>query len=284
MLISPIINNYQPKTNYRPTFKAHYDQGQIRENVGDGVRYSHGHIHNYSILLRNFRLFLELPKLLEEKFPNGAKIYDYGCSVGYEPVSLDLGLHNYFPKEQVKKYTPIIARDNNPYILREAKRFKLKFEKDELERLAFLKNINQEEFFHPHRKGIDGQLVCGCSDRLKKDIIFEHGDLFDDLKYDRLSDEPCVVLLRNSWQYMTKNGKEELSDLLFEKLKSGSIVIIGSHDVSSSANECLLNSGFKNIKGDYEIKDCEYPKLEFICNGKKEPAPSDIELYCFEKP
>ena len=129
-----------------PAFGAHYDNGRIKELVGDGMIYRCGNIHNYSCLIRDLQLFLELPEILKNKFPNGVKIYDYGCSAGYEPVSIVLSLFNGFSKEKANNYTPIIAKDNNPNIIRKAREYKLKLEQDEIRRISFFENINPRDF------------------------------------------------------------------------------------------------------------------------------------------
>ena len=139
-------NSVKYPNSYKQSFGAHYDNGRIKELVGDGLIYRNGHIHNYSCLLRDFQLFLEIPEILKEKFPNGVKIYDYCCSAGYEPVSIVMSLSNGFPNEKVNDYTPIIARDNNLNIVRKAKEYKLKLEQDEIRRLSFFENINPKDF------------------------------------------------------------------------------------------------------------------------------------------
>lgn len=287
MLITPVNNlnifarQYKPQKNIN--FGAHYDFGQIKENRGDGIIYQNGNIHNYSCLIRDLQLFLEMPKLLEKKFPNGVKIFDYGCSAGYEPASVVLGLHNNAP-DKVALYTPIIARDNNSQIIKNAKKYKLKFEDDELQRLNYFENINKSDFFIPGRKSSDGQKIYELTDKLKNEITFEEGDLFEDLDKGKLSEEPCVILFRNAWQFLTDKGATELSEKLYKNLQPHSIVIIGANDVNyANAHKHLLNAGFKNVKEKFpvELKDpvlsARYKDLIYFNPTTK------ISTYCFEK-
>ena len=281
--VSNFRNNYIPK-QAPVSFKAHYDGLPPYGNVGDGDRYSRVRIHNYSNLIRDLGLFQDMPKMLEDKFPDGVKIYDYGCSVGYEPVSICLGLHNTLSESQIEKYTPIFAFDNNKKILEKAKDFKLRFGVDEQKRLDKFENIDKNDFFVEHRKGRDGQKLHECKDILKKEIIFEYADLFEDLDNGKLSDEPCVLLLRNAWQYMTPKGRAELAQKLHDNLQPGSIVIIGYHDVSSDANRDLLSAGFEHVNKLYskDLVSQKYRAYVHLVDDIYEPA-YDIKTLCFER-
>ena len=284
---------YSPKP--RVSFGAYYDStlyGKSIENHGDGVLYKSCNIHNYSTLIRSTELFLELPKVLEEKFPNGAKIYNYACSAGYEPTSLALSLHNYFPEEKAKKYLPIIARDNNSKIIAEAQKYTLRLEQGELNRLKFFENINEDDFFTLGKiRNRYGEKIYKLNDKLKNEIKFEEGDLFKDLDSGELSKEPCVILFRNAWQFLTEDGVKTLSKNLYEKLKPGSLVIIGAMDVpmeyysSPNANIHLKKAGFKNLNDKYSIdfndKDLR-KKYIYLKKDNFEFIPY-VQKYCYEK-
>ena len=285
--VSNFRNNYIPK-QAPVSFKAHYDGLPPYGNVGDGDRYSRVRIHNYSNLIRDLGLFQDMPKMLEDKFPDGVKIYDYGCSVGYEPVSICLGLHNTLSESQIEKYTPIFAFDNNKKILEKAKDFKLRFGTDEQKRLDKFENIDKNDFFVEHRKGRDGQKLHECKDILKKEIIFEYADLFEDLDSGKLSDEPCVLLLRNAWQYMTPKGRAELAQRLHDNLQPGSIVIIGYHDVGSQADTKLTDAGFESVQKRYSVDIQAEKQKKWIENTPwlREciyDKSLDIQNLCFER-
>ena len=284
MKILPYSNNVNSynQSQTRPNFKAHYDLGQVKELAGDGFIYKSGNIHNYSCLVRDLELFLKLPEMIKKKFPDGVKIYDYACSAGYESTTIDLGLHNSMSSEMVKKYTPIIARDNNPHIIKKAQEYRLRFEDDEMARLDMFENINKEDFFTPRRKDAYGQKIHDCKDILKKEIIYENGDLFKDLENGKLSDEPCIVLLRNTWQYMTPLGIINNVNLLSKHLQPKSIVVLGTFDVRTNAAKQLLKSGFKPVEDEYDValKD---KKLLAQYKDVSSFSPSKISTHCFEK-
>ncbi len=256
MRIAPIINfnttNYN-KPKKQQNFTAHYDYGQVKEQTGNGIIYKRGNIHNYSSLARDLQLFLEMPQILEERFPDGVKIYDYGCSVGYEPTSILLGLYNHFPEDKVAQYTPIIARDKNNQTIKEAMKYRLRFNEEEEAKIKFFENINKDDFFITRRTGKDGQKIHDCTDKIKNEIIYENGDLFEDLDSGKLSDEPCVVLLRNAWQFMTPMGIIHHANKLYSKLQPKSMVIIGLNDIMNGAGERLLKAGFKEVETDYNM-------------------------------
>ena len=286
MRICPVQNlniyNRPSKPQPRVNFTAHYDYGQIKEQTGDGYIYKRGFIHNYSALARDLQLFLEMPQILEEKFPNGVKIYDYGCSAGYEPTSIVLGLYNHFPEDKVAQYTPVIARDSNPQIIKNAMEYRLRLDEDEVYKIKFFENINKDDFFIARRNGKDGQKIHDCTDKIKENIIYENSDLFEDLDNDKLSDEPCVVLLRNAWQYMTPMGVTNLANKLYSKLQPKSIVIIGASDILSDADKRLVEAGFKKIDKDYDM-NFDNRVLNAQYTDMKEFNPLRRKHFCFEK-
>ncbi len=285
MRIAPIINfnttNYN-KPKKQQNFTANYDYGKVKEQTGDGYIYKRGNIHNYSSLARDLQLFLEMPQILEERFPDGVKIYDYGCSVGYEPTSIVLGLHNHFPEDKASQYLPIYARDNNSYAIKNASEYRLRLDEVEENKIRFFENINKDDFFITRRTGKDGQKIHDCTDKIKNEIIYEKGDLFEDLDNDKLSEEPCVVLLRNTWQFMTPTGISELSNKLYSKLQPKSIVIIGANDIGHGADRNLIAAGFKPVE-----KECEMTFSNKVLGAKytdlKDFDPLRTKHFCFEK-
>lgn len=286
MLVNSIQNyNIYTRPNIpqkKVNFTAHYDLGKVQEQTGDGIIYNRGFIHNYSALARDMQLFLEMPQMLEQKFPNGVKIYDYGCSAGYEPTSIVLGLYNHFPEDKVDSYTPIIARDKNPQILKIAKNYRLRFEDDERERLGFFENIDKNDFLIARRSDAYGQKIFDCTDKLKQKIIYEEGDLFEDLDRRELSEEPCVVLLRNAWQYITPMGRQLLSEKLYSKLQPKSMVIIGSCDLMKEADKNLLKAGFKQVDDDFDMT-FKNKVLSARYEDSKAFNPLRTKHFCFVK-
>lgn len=241
-------NNYKKS---QLNFGAYYDSSrEIKSNVGDDVLFRHSRIHNYSCLFRSPKLFTQLPKIIQERYPNGVKIYDYGCSAGYEPVSLLLSMHNSISDSEIDKYLPMEAIDNNKDAIKLAKKYSLKLDTEERFFLNNnLNNINKSEYLKLGKTLPDGQKVCICTKKVKNEIQYQIGDLYKDLCNNKFKGKPCVLLFRNAWQFMTKEGAMEFANKLYEKLPKNSMLIIGGMDIAyANANKLLTEQGFKPLE------------------------------------
>ncbi|HNW25934.1 MAG TPA: CheR family methyltransferase [Candidatus Gastranaerophilaceae bacterium] len=206
-------------------------------------------IKSYTELVRNPVVFEMLPKYLELYYPDGAVIYDYACSVGHEPCSLVMSLFNYFPQEEAQKYLPIKAIDLREDIIETAKKHSIKIDKNEMLKLTnIFKNIDLEDYLtiEPNSRYAGYGKTFKLTEKLSDNINFQTGDIFADLKDNELSKKPCIVLFRNSWQYLSPDGAQNLTKLLAEKLPDGSTLIVGDKDIyDANVKNLLKKVGFK---------------------------------------
>jgi chemotaxis methyl-accepting protein methylase len=250
--------------------------------VGDGKRYAKGQICSFSTLFRDVNLFKEMPAYFEKTYPNGAKIFEYACSAGLESASVALSLLNGMNELLANKFLPIFARDNNRNILSIAKKRKLSLDNNEIYSFRHFKNLDIKKYLNfqnPKKPQSDASTLKDykMTKQLSQHIIFGYGDVFKDLKNGKLSEEPCIVMVRNFWQFLKRNGKKELAQLLFDNLKEGSTVIIGEKDIFDYPNAAtvLKNVGFKPISWKFSPDQKMYNKIHSL---------PTIKDFCFYKP
>jgi len=285
------ISPYNYLVSRRPTinkknecsFGTLYDKDWGGINlIGDGIRYSNGPIKNYTKLIRGVKVFKELPQYLKTTYPNGATIFDYACSAGHEASSIIISLFNGLHPKEVEKFLPIKAFDNNPKVVKMAQKYALKLDNREMCDFKRLDRVDVKDFLVSPRMSVGKQRTYKMSDKLKDNIQFDFGDLFEDLKEGKLSKEPCVLFFRNAWQFLTHKGAIELATTLFEKLPSKSTVIIGEKDIEEQrANKILERIGFKKMLDTKVINPVEQNfKDRFVAIMEGE----SLSTYCFTKP
>ena len=290
MQVSPVTNHYNnTKMSVKPTFTAHYDKYAkgIKNLRGDGIIYQNGDIKNYSHLMRNLVLFQKLPYLLDKKFPNGCRMYDYACSVGYEPASIIISLEDKLPKIKAEKFYPILAFDKNPQIIQEAQRYQLRLNGAERRCFEYFENIKKQKYMTAIGIDFQKQEINNVTDEIRNKIIFREGDIFKDLEEGKLSEEPCVVFIRNTWQFLTQDGSEKLSTTLYDKLKSKSLVFIGDEDIDKfydmRTDKLLKRAGFNPVEEDFPIT-FKTPKNMDIYRRLTMFEHKKISQLCYEKP
>ena len=110
MRISPVSQNSYTTGRRAPAFQS------IIRNVKD----SEGNIKNSNTtcFFRQDLHWNELATYMDNKYRNSEKvnIYSYGCSDGSEPMSMAVLLNERF-KFNARKYFPIMAKDNDDFIL-----------------------------------------------------------------------------------------------------------------------------------------------------------------------
>lgn len=294
MKVSPIISyNYQPKHNDSQknslSFSAHYDKyaKHIVNMHGDGVIYGSGSIKNYSHLFRNLKFYQIMPFILDKKFPNGAVIYDYACSAGYEASSIVMAMKDKLPNEKVEKFMPVYAFDCNPQIVEEAKKYKLKLNGSELKSFHFFENIKKSDFLVPTKIDRNGQVINFATRNLTNNIIFDNGNIFEDLESGKLSKKPCVLFIKNTWQFLTDYGSRKLAKSLYDNLKSKSLVFIGDEDIDKfygmTTDKVLLDTGFKAVEDRFDIT-YKQKKNRTLYNRITLFEHKNLSDLCFEKP
>ncbi len=196
-------------------------------------------------------------KLIEEvanRYPEGAKIYCYGCSDGSESYTIALKLIQSMGIEKAKKFS-IIAKDidsariekNNQGIIGLRKTIDIpminKFLKNtgiNIKDIIEEANIPTEKVFGAYNYEIKQYKVKGI---LKDLVKFESADVVQNTA--KKFPKDSVVLFRNAVPYLTKAQESRLVQNLRSNLSVGSMFVIGGFDQSySNIGEHLTKSNF----------------------------------------
>ena len=201
--------------------------------------------------------------LLKMKYKNADKvnIICHACSDGEEVYSLALKLIAKLGKE-AEKFFPIIARDIDFGNICLAKEGNYTVCEQELERINEHSEYNINKFFDISRTGqknLDEESTIKAKDILKDNIIFEQGDILNDVK--QFSAENTVLMCRNFWPYMPINMIKSLSEKLGKYISPSSLLAIGEWDMHNRFTcKSLEENGFvmSNLKGIYYKSENKY--------------------------
>lgn len=188
------------------------------------------------------------------------KIYCYACSDGSEPYSLALALINRLGKENAQKFFPIIAKDIDPLMIKNAKQGRISFfrsdQKKFMHQCPTLKFEDYFEFDELYN-------VAKINNNLRKCVRFEHGNLTKDIK--KLNLENSTLMFRNVWPYLDDIQQKTLSAEIGKKAKDSTLVMVGHYDNDySNAIHYLSKEGFHPQKTDYLFGLNPLPKSDIL--------------------
>ncbi len=276
MFLSPVrfhiidracFNNFKGRkdnellTYQKDTFqksKLSLKRGQI---LDDGEIYTSGSTEFFRFDI-DWNKFSEY---LEERFKNFDKVntFDYACSDGSEAYSLSMMMQHKF-KNKAKKFFPIYAKD--------------------LDEDRILKNIeNQKTGTINHQIGvkqiantidIDAQTlkkeyvtvaprlvskpekIYSLKEKVTEPVQFSAANILEDIE-NIDSNTPSIIICRNMWPYVDSCEYPDFANTLYERLKEGSIVVLGAFDCffdkiycnnSEKISKALSDAGFTPAK------------------------------------
>ena len=214
----------------------------------------------------------EFSRYLKERFKNFDKVntYVYACSDGSEAYSLSMMMQHKF-KDKADKFFPVYAKDIDENIIKEniqnLKTGKIKHKQLNIATIANAINIDKASIEQEFAT-IDHSLIANpkkkvtkLQEKVTQPVIFSEANILDDIK-NIDSKNPSIIMCRNMWPYVETSEYPEFAKNLYEKLKDGSIVVLGAfdcffdkiegHDLEK-ISKALLNTGFEESK--CEIND-----------------------------
>lgn len=239
------INKYQ---NDALAFKGRISSSIYNENIGS---------NSASYYFRNDLNWKQLKEYLTDKFKDYDKVntYIWGCADGQEAYSFAALAAC---SSGGSKFYPVHAMDINPVIIKRNKIKQLSgvsFDNDALGRIR--KNLSGMDCLEPE-KYIDEvpPIITGRLHKFKESIVnqvqFSCSDIISDL--DKIDgSKPSIIMCRNMWPYINPENYDKCAETMYNKLGSGSVVIIGAYDVtgepfvekSDSFPLSLIQAGFK---------------------------------------
>ncbi len=202
-----------------------------------------------------------LIKYICDKYKNVQKVnfINHACSNGMEPISFLMGLMVLAP-DNVKKFTPILAKDINPENIMMARRGECGASSDDFIRMHNITNHRQNEFVNIKRDEFTDRLFTISPKKILTDnIIFEQGDIFKDV--DTLPADNTFLSCRNFWMYLPFKEQDRLAYKLGQRLNKSSTLLIGYLDsISGSADRLLTKYGFQRCPVGNQYVNIMYSK------------------------
>lgn len=194
-------------------------------------------------------------KYLKENFENlsDVDIYCFGCSTGEEAYSLAMLLKKYFDDEDFVINASDIVSDR---VEKDIAQQKSGIIVDENNFLRIVQSLdlspNQiKKYFLPN-----GSTSVKLSSDVVDCVTFEQNNILNSIG--RINqNKKSIVMCRNMWPYIKPEEYNGFAQELYSKLKTGSVVVIGSYDCmgecgiefSDAFPMALLQCGFRPIRG-----------------------------------
>jgi chemotaxis methyl-accepting protein methylase len=197
-------------------------------------------------------------KCIVENFKKKDKIniINAACSDGSEVYSLVITIKENLPLELHKKLLPINAYDYDKEIIRAAKSGFLSVSAPDLTKIK-RNTIDENIYFDDRYENINFSIkndattsqrkTIKAKKTLRDEIKFEQKNVFDILN--ELEDNSDTVLMfRNALGHLIPREQQKFVELASEKLKSGSLLVIGDFDKNETNIGALLPEyGFTQI-------------------------------------
>lgn len=241
MRIQSINNNYYMpcKHHTRPTFKSFK-----REVVKSGCSPLTEEIlwRNNTSIYRSDLAWGELVKFLKEKYAKVGKVavYNYACSNGLEAYTFLMELLSTTEKDIVDKFTPIIARDFDPFAINLANRKLVDIEDFEIDRINAHTNGHFEDYFVKKTKI---NTKYSPKENLTSLVHFGIGDFTKD--YEKLPKDDVIIFVRNCWPYFSQDDIDNLPRKLYEHFGKNATLITGNYDFMNLGYRKFRDVGFK---------------------------------------
>lgn len=188
---------------------------------------------------------------------NQVQTLQFACSDGSESYTQAIALIETPSEKGYEKFLPIQAMDINDDILNVAKSGLVNFSKDDIKRMRNM-GFDIDKYFEKTNDTLTNQNLKPVAINdvtyetykikpiLSNAINFKKADMFEVMK-NHEDKSNTIVLCRNVLGYYPEAKINEFIDLLGKKLKSNSLVVIGSLEVSERIDTKLLYNDFVQV-------------------------------------
>ncbi len=214
------------------------------------------------------------------KGKNKVNVINAACSDGSEAYSLLITMKEKLKPNQVQKFLPIQALDCDKEILKVAKSgflsvsdadlYKIKSNtKRESEYIGIVDNNKIVEIKGDETQSLRKMVKINKS--LRENVIFQQEDVFKVLN--NLEDDSNTILMfRNALGHLGDGKAKKFASLAAQKLKEGSLVVIGNFDIdNTNIHQFLKEKGFTQVLQNVYRKGSagNSPRLTFLDKIKK---------------
>lgn len=210
----------------------------VYSNAADGI-VQH---KNNTMLCRSDMDWQSLIKFLVDKYKDVDKvhIFDYACSNGSEAYTILINLFNNYSENIVKKFTPVIARDYDNFVINLANLKTLTIDSEEQNHINQCTENKFNEYFSLVSKILN---KYSPSSKLTSNVVFQVGDITKD--YENLPKENVVLFVRNMWPYLKFEEQQSLPRRLCHHFDKNTTIIIGRHDLRTQKYSDFIKNGFE---------------------------------------
>lgn len=251
MKIMP-VNTYQTKQpNFQSCFRVY-----ASESLKNTKCFRTDLVRTSTNLFREDLDWFGLAKFIKTHFADKKKvnIYSMACSDGSEAYTMAISLFENLPEDVQSKFLPIIASDIDKKVLDLAQTRRLNLETIEFLTSERMYNCRIDKYFKNPRSIVmlDGDVISESDTMLSYQPIyklayavkFHQSDILTELN--KIQDDGnSVVMCRNVFPYLSDAYTDEVVQTAKNKLKKGSLLIIGDYDAySKDLDVKFLNNGF----------------------------------------
>ncbi len=196
------------------------------------------YVNCYTVFFRNDLNWKKFVKYVDSNFKNKRQVnvINGACSDGTESYSLAIALKENLPEKSSSKFLPIKAFDYDKEVIKAAQSGLILMSDAEMG-VVKLSTPNDHIYFEDTDEVLDIEDDCMAqykstkrvNEDLRKNIIFEQKDMFEVLE-NLEDDSNSIVLFRNAIGHLGDAYANKFATLASEKLKSGSLVVIGNFD------------------------------------------------------
>lgn len=261
------------------TYKSYPIQKNIHSIQTFGSTYrsyemqNDNHVSCYTCMFRGDLQWENFVKCIVENFKKKDKIniINAACSDGSEVYSLVITIKENLPLKLHKKLLPINAYDYDKEIIRAAKSGYLSVSAPDLTKIK-RNTINENIYFDDRYENINFSIkndattsqrkTIKAKKTLRDEIKFEQKNVFGILN--ELEDNSNTVLMfRNALGHLIPREQQKFVELVSEKLKPGSLLVIGGFDKNETNIGTLLPEyGFTQIMTNVYRKNDEKSNIK----------------------
>lgn len=251
MKILPINNTNTGKPVFKSCTRAYYPIA-IKKTVDcfgkDVVRTS-------TNILREDLEWNVLMKFIKQHFADKEKVnvYSLAASDGSEAYSFVVSVLDWLPQELHNKFLPVFASDIDKEVINSANTGRINLYSAEIYRAEHYHGINTDKYFNEPKASVmlKGDYISESdyissykvADIVRNSVKFKQSDILTELN--NIKDEGnTIVMCRNVFPYLNAGYTEKILTAAKNKLKEGSLFIIGDFDITVGIDGKIAQNGF----------------------------------------
>ena len=244
------VNHNQNNRNFKSCFRMYTP----KSNVDFGY-YGREIIKTSTNMFREDLDWNALIKYIITHFKdkNRVNTYSLAASDGSEAISYAITLLENLPKNMLSKYFPVYASDIDKEIVNISKKGRINVFGVEFAMTERMYGIDLSKYLKDKSVSIviNGDEISESDtissymliDELRDAIQYKRSDILTEIKNIK-DDGNSVVMCRNVFPYLSSDYADKVIETAKQKLKSGSLFIIGDFDGKANIEQKLLANGF----------------------------------------